>query len=282
MKTTDILAVVVSFNGLERTALAVNALLDKIGHVHIVDNGSDTESVSIVGSLVADERVSVTWYHENRGVGHALNVGVTIAKQLGYSWLLTMDQDSIVDGQMLENYCKAIGENSALVCLTPNLSFGLKREQTASSFIEHAITSGNLVNLNIFDVTGLYSEEMFVDCIDFDFSLRVRKAGYTIYKVHDAHMSHQLGETMESRPLLNRIYTRHPPLRRYYMFRNHMYMFEKYICSFPLFILKLTLSNLMLLLLIPVYDKKPLLSLSFIFRGIRDYFKGVSGMYRGG
>lgn len=280
LKSSEILAVVVSFNGAGKTALTVNALVGKVGHVHIVDNGSDAESLDIVVSLATDARVSLTNLSENRGVGYALNVGVNVAKERGYSWLLTMDQDSIIDTFMIDAYCRAIREFPSLVCLAPNLEFGLIRGHDGSSAVKYAITSGNLVSIKLFDEIGFYSEEFFIDGIDIDFSLRVRGAGHVIYKVHDALMEHQLGDCRNSDRFVNRVYTSHPPLRRYYMFRNHMYIIERFIRIFPMLILKSSLSNLILLLLIPFFDKEPFLSLCFAFRGIRDYFKRITGSYK--
>ncbi len=46
----------------------------------------------------------VTVWHQptNSGIAAALNVGVKIAKKKGYKWLLTLDDDSIPDSDMVE------------------------------------------------------------------------------------------------------------------------------------------------------------------------------------
>ena len=44
MKSGDVLAVVVSFNGREQTQLTVDALRGQVGRILVVDNGSQPES----------------------------------------------------------------------------------------------------------------------------------------------------------------------------------------------------------------------------------------------
>lgn len=279
LKHTEILAVVVSFNGLSKTQHTINALRNKVGHIHVVDNASGVMSLSMIDVFKDETDISFTRLNENKGVGYALNVGVKIAKELGYSWLLTMDQDSIADKLMIESYCRVIDRNSELVSLSPNLVINGKSSKKRSGAVKYSITSGNLVKMSLFDEIGLYDERLFIDCIDFDFSLRIRQAGYKIYHVHDAILQHEHGDANVIHNCFSRYYASHPPLRRYYMFRNHMYLLEKYAYKFPFFIIKSTVANLLLLVLIPIFDKNPIRGLLYAFRGICDYLKGRNGIY---
>ena len=104
----EVLAVVVSYNGLRQTGHAVAALRNQVGHIEIVDNGSQPESLEILKALACEPGVGVTYLGENRGVGHALNIGVQRAREKDFTWLLTMDQDSIVDGTMIQCYAAAL------------------------------------------------------------------------------------------------------------------------------------------------------------------------------
>ena len=145
--------------------------------------------------------------------------------------------------------------------------------------IRYAITSGNLVRVSVFDQIGLYDEGFFVDCIDFDFCLRLRRAGYSIYRVPAAMMEHQLGDPVGLPKGVQKYYARHSPVRRYYMYRNFMYMAERYFFTFPGFIFKLGLSSVLLLLFIGVLDASPLASYRAVARGLRDYAARKDGPY---
>jgi rhamnosyltransferase len=279
MNPVDVLAVVVSYNGLYKTRETVDALRGQVGHVHIVDNGSGAESLDVLESLEHEPGITVERLGENRGVGHALNLGVKRAKQLGFSWLLTMDQDSVVDSAMVHAYRSALERAPTLVCLSPCVTKNGTKERATNGAVPYAITSGNLVRVSVFDQIGLYDEGFFVDCIDFDFSLRLRRAGYVVHGVAAALMQHQLGEVRKVPNFLRRCYAEHSPVRRYYMSRNFMYLLERYALQFPVFILKLAISHLVLLVLIGIYDPSPLTSYRAILKGIWDYLARRDGIY---
>ena len=275
----EVLAVVVSYNGGEKTRKTVSSLCGQVGHILIVDNASDVESVSILRHLEEHRKISVVWLQENKGIGYALNVGVQTAREKNFQWLLTMDQDSVVDDSIIEAFRAALDRKPGIMCLAPSVVINGGKEKPADRVVEYAMTSGNLVNVKLFDKIGLYDEAMFIDGIDFDFCLRVRKAGYEIYQVRNAFMEHELGDAESTPSFLARVYTSHSALRRYYLFRNHTYLLRSYWGAFPLLLLKLSVGNLILLLLIPFFDKKPLTSLSFAMRGIIHSFLGKTGAY---
>ena len=272
----DVLAVVVSFNGGGQTARTVDALRPQVGHVLVVDNASNAESRAILDVLEGDPRVTVDRLEANWGIGHALNRGIRRARELGYSWLLTMDQDSVVDAGMIAAFQDAIARDASVVCLAPSMEKnGVAGE--APGRIAYAITSGNLVRLDVFDQAGEYDEGFFIDCIDFDFSLRVRRAGHSIWRVQDALMTHQLGEPGDPPVGIKRYYAKHSPARRYYMYRNFGFMLRRYLLAFPMFMLKLSLSQILLTVLIAFFDTHPIASYRAVVRGLRDCALGRSG-----
>lgn len=279
MNSQDVLAVVVSYNGLQKTRQTVEALRRQIRYVHIVDNGSDAESLGVLESLEREPSVTVERLGENRGVGYALNRGVERARQMRCTWLLTMDQDSVVDSSMIEAYRAAVEQDPTRVCLAPRITANGRRKGAVGEEISYAITSGNLVSVSVYDQIGLYDEGFFLDCIDFDFSLRLRRAGYAIHRVPAALMQHQLGDTVNLPEFVMKYYALHSPVRRYYMYRNFMYMAERHVLKFPGFIVKLGLSQMLLLLLIGFLDTSPLASYRAIARGVWDYAARKGGRY---
>lgn len=281
MNSGDVLAVVVSFNGGYKTVRTVNALLGRVGHVRIVDNGSGPESRDLLYRLQEQSGVSLTLWADNRGVGAALNEGLLTARRLGYSWLLTMDQDSIVDDAMIEAFCDAVRRDSSLTCLTPVLLLDARRSLEGTATVDYAITSGNLVRLDLFDDVGYYDEGLFIDCIDFDFSLRVRAAGSRIVRVGGAFLHHELGDSPSSGRWLARSHTYHSPLRRYYIYRNYLYIAKRYLRRYPYFVMRATAAHLLQLFSIVLLGKERASSFVYIWRGVRDYFLGISGPYQG-
>ena len=155
---------------------------------------------------------------------------------------------------------------------------GADRTTIADNEVPYAITSGNLVHVALYTEIGTYDEGLFVDCVDFDFSLRVRRAGYRVIRVSSAVMRHQLGETASDLPpFVRRIYARHSPARRYYMARNYLYLAERYLLAFPMFVMKLGLLQSLMTVLIAPYDTDPSASYRATARGVWDYLRRRHG-----
>jgi rhamnosyltransferase len=279
MNPKDVLAVVVSYNGLEQTKHGVDALRGQVGFIHIVDNGSEKESLAVLELLELEPGISVERLGENRGLGYALNRGVQRARETGCSWLLTMDQDSVVDPSLMDAYCKAVELNPASVSLAPRITATSQNKDASGGMVNCAITSGNLVRVSVFDQIGMYDEGFFIDRIDFDFCLRLRRAGYAVHRVPTALMRHQLGDSVDLPQAVRKYYARHSPIRSYYMYRNYMYLAERYLFRFPGFIFKLGLAQVLLLLFIGFLDPNPLASYRAIARGIWDYALRRDGPY---
>jgi rhamnosyltransferase len=279
MDSNDILAVVVSYNGLQNLNETVGALRNQVRYIHIVDNGTDAVALKVLETLEQVPGITIERLGENRGVGYALNRGVERARQMGCDWLLTMDQDSVVDGSLITAYQAALEQDPTMVSLAPRIAARNRKKDTAGGEITNAITSGNLVRVSVYDQIGLYDEGFFIDCIDFDFCLRLRRVGYAVHRVAAARMKHQLGEAIDLPDAIRRHYARHSPLRRYYMSRNFMYMAERYLFEFPRFIVKLGFSHMIILVLLGFLDPSPLASYRAIARGIWDYVVRKSGPY---
>lgn len=280
MNSGCIMAVVVSFNGGRRTSRAIDALIQQVGHVHVVDNASNPESVDILEGLSREPNISVSWLEKNKGVGHALNIGIRMARKRGYRWLLTMDQDSIVDASMIAAYIGAVDRNSLMVCLTPQYITHDRGLEDGIRQVDYSITSGNLVRVDVYDKVGLYNEELFIDGVDFDFSLRVRNAGFKIHLVSAARMYHELGDKSCTIPVIQKIHTYHTPLRRYYIYRNYLYLVSEYARQYPGFIFRLTVVKAVYLLTTLILGEQRLKSIWYIVCGLLDYFRGAMGSYK--
>lgn len=276
----DIMAVVVSYNGIATIQDTVRALVGQVGHVYVVDNGSSEETKNILTRLEKKKHISAIYLADNFGIGVALNIGIEAARERGYRWLLTMDQDSLADEHMVDAYCAAINQDPNVVCLSPTI---VERRSSTTNEpvwrVTYAITSGNLVRTDVFGEIGGYDEGFFIDCIDFDFSLRLRRAGHNIFRVSDARMSHQLGLSSSVPRSIATVYSRHAPMRRYYMARNHLFLLERYLLSFPWFTAKLTLLQALSFVLVLVLENNRVANARYMICGMRDYLRRKKGAF---
>lgn len=166
---------------------------------------------------------------QNEGIGKALNEAVGYALNQDYTHLLTMDQDSSFEESAFLTYREEINLNkdSNIGCFTPNHGWNTIDPKTGT--IKSTITSGSVYPVRIFHKTGLFRSDFFIDGIDTEFSLRLRNQGYSIHCVDSVRMNHHLGNSTQfhiGRFKFSSI--NYPPLRTYYILRNHTLIRKMY------------------------------------------------------
>ena len=94
-------AVIVTYGPDDGFAARLARTAGQVGRVIVVDNHTD-ESVRRVLRGLAAPRIEVIENPRNLGIGAALNQGVRRAAALGCAWVLTLDQDSEVDADLIQ------------------------------------------------------------------------------------------------------------------------------------------------------------------------------------
>jgi rhamnosyltransferase len=192
------LAAIVSFNGGENTLKLIDRLRLMVDCVYIVDNGSSMYSKDLLASKGTDLRVKILFLPENYGIGKALNLALEYAYSHNYKWFITFDQDSMPSLNMIKKILEFRHVNRNSRCFTPTLVTSKNSEtinsEIANSIVSYAITSGNMIAVDVALEIGGYDEIYFIDCVDFEFSLRLRRYGYEIFRVGDAKMAHRVGD----------------------------------------------------------------------------------------
>ena len=232
-------AIIVSFNGADTIEKTVRSVAGQVGRVVVVDNGSDQATISVLSAMAEDLDLYVLYLGANLGVGAALNRGVEILDDENIEWVLTLDQDSVPDFNMVNEFIVFNARNPYVEMMSPVIR-GLDSNIHIDTTVLTAITSGHFIRRSVITAVGGYNEALFIDSVDFDFCLRAALNGKRTTKVKSAKMSHQLGEPFSNQIFLGRWYTNHKPLRRYYMARNHINLSRHYFFKFPIFILKLS------------------------------------------
>ncbi len=183
----------------------------------------------------------------NLGIATALNIGVRRGEALGAEWFLLLDQD----GRVTEGYVAAILQGFAasasgerLGILVPRYVDSLYGNTLTSpradgTKLEVAVTSGSLTPLRVFQQAGYFADELFIDQVDSEYSLRVRSLGYVIEECKDAVLLHSPGT-----PTYHRVFGSKPfqvanygPVRRYYQARNLVWLAQKYGGTFRPFVM---------------------------------------------
>jgi rhamnosyltransferase len=245
----DICAIVVAYFPDDQFSERLEHIRKQTGKVVIVDNTGDTRLSALLAGAASMEVIP---NNENLGIAAALNQGMSRAIDLGFTWAITFDQDTWVQpnlvATLLDIYqrqasperigiigCNYEDEN---VHRSPNRFTG----DQCFREVDVVITSGSLMPTARFPVVGPFREDLFIDFVDHEYCLRLRKLGYKILSSTAPLMLHALGAAtpvdinlgLGTIPftLANR-----SALRRYYMTRNALLVARSYLSLAPMWVL---------------------------------------------
>lgn len=245
INSDKICAVVVTFHPSDSFPANLGTLAKQCGKVIVVDNGSSGESVKFLLDAEAVPGIKLIRNGSNLGIAAALNIGIKRALADGYDWIATFDQDSNITpgffSGLLGVYQKCPNRESVAV-IAPQLFYPESNESelnpadALSEFvsIRSAITSGSLIRAEVFAKIGYYDEPMFIDYVDYDFCLRMQKAGWQIIRANHVLLHHRLGAAEKHSFLGREISIKsHSAWRRYYITRNRVIVYRRYGLTFP-------------------------------------------------
>lgn len=261
----------------------------QVFRVIVVDNCTTGRSLdNLEKALEAGGSVTEIRNRENLGVAAALNQGIRKAlEDPDCHWIFTFDQDSLPAADMVEKMLtvwRSHPHPERLMVAGPRIAFvdSTSRPDPADdrSWREatHVITSGSLISRRAFNLAGFYNEGLFIDYVDIEYCLRLRSLGYQVIEVNSTEMLHHVGRLEERLFLGEQVHpTHHPPLRRYYQFRNALLLHRQYRKSQRPWRWKNRIILMKILILIFLYEKQRLRSLLQILRGIGHGLAGRSG-----
>lgn len=282
---SSVAGVVVLYNPEDAVLANVNSYIDEIDLLYIVDN-SDKKNDILIATLRTYKKIVYLDNQGNQGIAHALNVGCKMAIDHGYDWVLTMDQDSIVTNTMIDKMLEYLAhapnkENISIV--TPFHSNPYHPESTARepySEVLTTMTSGNLLNLANYKEIGPFREELFIDYVDSEYCLRGRFKGYKVIQINNATLKHNLGELRQHKLFWKTFYsTNHSPIRKYYAYRNRIYITKAYKNNFSEYC-KFEQSRFFVdFVIILLLEKEKLQKIKMMFLGIKDGLRNKYGKF---
>ena len=236
-----------------------------VDEVILVDN-SDNEKYAKKFEKVLSNYTYISM-NGNKGIAKALNVGLEYSKKAGYEWVLTMDQDTYLDDDIIEKYKNIVTElnDEKIIILSPIYKFDRKKKVEFQGVrnVKYVMQSANLVNINNFYKVGIYKEDFFIDVVDYEYCLRANKKGYRVLSCGQVEVNHNPGITRVTK-IFNVKYGYCSKYRIYYQARNLLWTFKNYKNFNILLILIYKLVKIL-----AFFDNKKEF-LKFYFNGIRD------------
>jgi rhamnosyltransferase len=260
---SDVACVVVLYNPDESLKNNIESYINQVDKLYLVDN-SERINPEWILQIIANDKVSYTRNETNIGIASALNFGAKQASR--YKWLLTMDQDTVLPEGYVSKLLTfdTLQTTTGIICpVYSNTRFNRKKRAEEVPF---AMTSGNLLNISIYNKIGPFLNELFIDHVDHEYCLRLRVNGFKILRVNEVILDHKPGTPVRISILGFRIYLSiHSPLREYYYCRNGIYVGRIYSSAYPQFrfyFYKQLVKELIKMLLMP--NRKYYLSLLWL------------------
>lgn len=259
----------------------IKSLSENFKHVFIYDN-SELSSVGEKDLVKLNQSlVDYRFNGKNDGVAKALNESVVQALQKNADYILFLDQDSLFgvdDIIQLYNQAEMLklrDPNAKL--FSPNIICEYADEnkylkKTGYEEKEWLITSGCLINLDVFLIAGFFDENLFIDFVDSEFSIRVKALGYKLIQFSSPIMRHELGYSRKIG--FYRFYS-HSPIRNYYIVRNKLYIERKHKKYFNYF--KIMSFLLFYFLRVVFLEDRKSDRIKFLYKAVTDYFSGKMG-----
>ena len=280
MNKFKLAAMTTLYNPTDEDIKNIDTYIDDVDVLYVIDN---TEGTSNEDRLPKNKKIKYIFKNENKGVGYALNKACDLAINDGFKYILTMDQDTTFKKGDLSKLKDVISKENmnkiAIVVPWHNTKLKIKKLTNGFDYPETTMTSGNILNLDIWTKVGGFKDWFFIDGIDLEYSLNVRKHGYKILRVNYVEIEHNLGD-IKYHKLFGKEYvvSNHNYLRRYYIMRNNHYIFDMYKDFAPHICWNL-ISQKDFYKEIILFENNKIKKIIAMRRGLKDYTNGVKGKY---
>lgn len=222
----EIVAIVVLYNPDSQVYNTIAGYKGIVNRVILVDNSSKNNKKLF-------QKLSYVKYIpllDNLGIAYALNKGI---KESHEKYILTMDQDSSISAELLTEYLKFLNQKKdntigAITCQY-NTDRNPQKPTPGWKKVKLSMQSGTLFKRSIFQKIGYFNEDLFLDVVDYEYFLRMNKAGLQLVRINSAVLDHHPATTriLKMGPIRLK-YGIASPVRYYYQARNLFWTARKY------------------------------------------------------
>lgn len=249
----SIAVIVINWNGQDFTTACLNSLR-KVDFpdfkVFLVDNGSANEEGKKIKANFPE--IDLIETGKNLGFAGGNNVGIRKALEKGFSHVLLLNNDTLVEPDFLSELVRAAKRHAHAGVIQPLIMFLHNPKEIWSaggkwvSSLSRAITLGDRIPLADFRVksssldwatgcamlvsrtaiesAGLLNEQYFVYFEDVEWSLRIRNAGFSIHLEDRAKIYHEAGASSKKKHAEGTL----SPQVFYYNVRNQLFIIRSF------------------------------------------------------
>ena len=250
----SIASVTLAYNSEQLLSKQMDALLRqgrRVDEIIVVNNGSSDGTLRILSENYP--QVSVLNLPVNVGAGGGYAAGLDYAvREKKHDWVWLLDHDSVPRDDGLEALLRGLelveGSRESVGVLAPvsvhpetQLSYpgmlwrkGWVRPpsewlEQPVCFVDAVISSGSLIRSEVVQEVGLPRADFFIDFVDYEYCLRLRRHGHRIAVVRDSLLDHAIGNPRTINIFgYSKSWGGHAPWREYYISRNETFTIWNY------------------------------------------------------
>jgi len=251
--------ILVNWNGFAFTTACLDSLR-KVDYpdfrVILVDNASQNQEGERLKNAFPE--IELIGNSENLGFAGGNNTGIRKALEHGFSYVMLLNNDTIVEPDFLGQMMRKFSQNSRLGVVQPLICFLHDRFQIWSaggkwnSLLGRAITLGDRESVDNFNLTdenldwatgccmlitreallntGLLNEGYFAYFEDVEWSLRFREKGFEIALAAEAKIYHEAGASSKKKHSEGTL----SPKVFYYHVRNQLFLLRSQVHGFAI------------------------------------------------
>jgi len=243
-----IAVIIVNLNLKDDTTECINSLLDagsNIKDIFVIDNGSIDDSISYLRSRFG-ALLNIIEVGYNRGYAHGLNIGIKIALDQKYDWMLLLNNDTIVAKDFFINIDSAISIAPGFSLFgpmilyydNPNIIWYLGERVIPGTLITRNHYRGKSINQNwqplipvdfihgagmlvkkeVFINTGYLNDISLIYGEEIEFCWKAKLSGFKAAAIPNAKMWHKISRFMSCQK----------PKTRYLRIRNQIRFYRTY------------------------------------------------------
>jgi len=281
-----LLAVVSSFRPTLELVDHVSRIGAQVDEVFVVDDGSGSE-FGVVLAKVEAVGATIVSLAENQGIAAALNAGMRAAAPAPEDLLVTFDQDSAVPegfiDALVSTWDAGVAAGVAMGMVSPERFAGIN--QALPGVDDHGfrhsrepIQSGSLISGEVLATAGFQREELFIDLVDIEYYLRLKRFGLACIVADGLSLPHELGRTFPLTILGRRVrwhgrqltLSLSTPFRYYYRARSRVVINREYLGSARRLLIVDTARELQHLCFVVLYARPRWPIIKVIARGLSD------------
>lgn len=276
-----ITAIVTAYHPDDRLRGVVDSALTSCSSVIVVDNtpyladGDAQQPDPLRGS--SDPRVKVLGSGRNLGLAAALNLGLA-ALPTETAAVLFLDQDSVIPDGLIDGLAADLGDTSIGVvgpspvdAATGKVYETLAGRHNRLGDRDVVITSGMLLRRACLERAPGFREDFFVDYVDLDFCLRLRRAGVRIVRDLALELPHSIGDVRVHTFLGRSARVGHyAAWRHYWIARNGTILIRENLRALPVWAIMNTLFMSRWFVQLVLFEPERRTHATAFLRGLRD------------